>query len=168
MPRTSDHSLRWTSWLGFALRLGAAAVWIVAGAAKIPQMGSFQILVQRYGILPDVLAGPFAFILPFLEIGIGLYLAAGFLVRGAALAGTLLFAVFLTAQISAWARGLQLDCGCFGAIVQSSVGPLTIIRDFCLGIPTFVMLAVPARRLSIDKRLFGAPDGFDISRAVRR
>ena len=155
MRRTADRSPRWIQWLGFALRIGAAAVWIIAGAAKIPQMGSFQILVERYGILPDVLAGPFAFILPFLEIGIGLYLAAGFLVRGTALVGTLLFAAFLTAQASAWARGIQLDCGCFGAILQASVGPLTIFRDFCLGIPTFVMLAFPSRKLSLDGRLFG-------------
>lgn len=167
MQQTASPDRRWLPWLGFALRIGAAAVWIVAGAAKIPQMGSFEILVQRYGILPDVLAGPFAFILPFLEIGIGLYLAAGFLVRGAALVGTLLFAAFLIAQISAWARGIQLDCGCFGAVLQSQVGPLTILRDFCLGIPTFLMLAFPSRRLSLDKRLFDAVDPFTTSRAVR-
>jgi uncharacterized membrane protein YphA (DoxX/SURF4 family) len=167
MRRAKNPSPRWIPWLGVALRIGAAAVWIVAGAAKIPQMGSFRILVQRYGILPDVLAGPFAFILPFLEIGIGLYLAAGFLVRGAALAGTLLFAAFLTAQVSAWARGIQLDCGCFGAVLQATVGPLTIFLDFCLGIPTFVMLAFPSRTFSLDKRLFDAPDKFDDTRAVR-
>ncbi len=132
-----------------------------------PQIGSFQILVQRYGILPDALAGPFAFVLPFLEIGIGLYLAAGLLVRGAALVGTLLFAAFLIAQASAWARGIALDCGCFGSLLQTTVGPLTIIRDFCLGIPTFAMLALPARKLSLDRRLFDAPDAFGASGAVR-
>ena len=163
----ADPDPHWLPWLGFALRLAAAAVWIVSGAAKIPQIGTFQILVQRYGILPDVLAGPFAFILPFLEIGIGLYLAAGLLVRGVALAGTLLFVAFLTAQVSAWARGIALDCGCFGSLLQATVGPLTIVRDFCLGIPTFVMLAFPARRLSLDKRLFDAPDSFRGSRLVR-
>jgi uncharacterized membrane protein YphA (DoxX/SURF4 family) len=167
MRQTAGHSPRRLPWLGLALRLGAAAVWIVAGAAKIPQIRDFQIVVQRYGILPDALAGPFAFILPFLEIGIGAYLAAGLLVRGTALAGTLLFAVFLAAQASAWARSIPLDCGCFGSILQSTVGPLTILRDFCLGIPTFVMLFLPSRKLSLDKRLFDAPDGFDAPRAVR-
>jgi uncharacterized membrane protein YphA (DoxX/SURF4 family) len=156
------------AWLGFAVRIGASAVWIAAGAAKIPRIESFQVLVQRYGMLPDALAGPFGFILPFLEIGIGLYLAAGFLIRGTALAGTILFAMFLTAQISAFARGLQLDCGCFGAVLQATVGPLTILRDFCLGLPTFLMLAFPARTLSLDKRLFGAVDRFKSKNAARR
>ena len=124
-------------------------------------MDVFRTLVERYGILPHVLAAPFALVLPFLEIGLGLYLAAGLFVRGTAVVGTILFAVFLAAQAQAWARGLSLDCGCFGTAVQSTVGPLTILRDFALGIPTFLMLVFPARRLSLDKRLFGAGDAFD-------
>jgi uncharacterized membrane protein YphA (DoxX/SURF4 family) len=144
------------SWIGFGVRLGAAAVWIVAGAAKIPHMQAFHVLVQRYGMLPDVLSGPFSYILPFLEVAIGLYLAVGLFVRGTAFAGTLLFAVFLVAQASAWLRGISLDCGCFGTIAETTVGPLTMLRDFGLGIPTFLMLIFPARSLSLDQRLFGA------------
>jgi len=146
--------------LGLAIRLAAAAVWIAAGAAKIPQLDSFRDLVARYGVLPPGLAAPFAYVLPFFEIGLGLYLAAGLFVRGSALAGSLLLFVFLAAQGQAWARGLVLDCGCFGTAVQSTVGPLTILRDVGLGIPTFLMLAFPARAVSLDRRLFGAEDRF--------
>ena len=148
------------SWLGFALRLAAALVWILAGAAKIPTILSFAVIVQRYAILPTFLAVPFAYGLPFFEIGLGVYLAAGLFVRGTAFIGTLLFAVFLTAQISAVIRGIALDCGCFGTVVQSTVGPLTIIRDFCLGIPTYLMLAFPSRKLSVDSIWFGQLDRF--------
>src|SRR5271157_2922803 len=156
MPRGSNGA----AWLGFALRLAAAGVWLASGASKIPDIRTFQVLVQRYGILPNILAGPFAYILPFFELAIGLYLASGLFVRGTALVGTLLFAVFLAAQVSAWARGINLDCGCFGSLVQTTVGPLTILRDFSLGIPTFLMLAFPARTLSLDHRLFGARNMF--------
>jgi len=148
------------SWVGFSIRLIAAAVWIVAGAVKIPQIQTFEVLVQRYGILPIWLSGPFVYVLPFLELAIGAYLAAGLFVRGTSLIGTLLFAAFLTAQASAWLRGISLDCGCFGTAFQTAVGPLTILRDFGLGIPTFLMLAFPARALSLDHRLFGAVDLF--------
>ena len=152
-------------WLGLAIRLGAAFVWIFAGATKIPQIETFHALVERYGILPHFLAAPFSYVVPFLEIGLGLYLAAGLFVRGTALAGTLLFAVFLTAQVSALARGIALDCGCFGAALQSRVGPFTILRDLALGVPTFLMLALPSRRLSLDSRLFGAADAFGAGHA---
>ena len=148
------------SWVGVAIRLIAAAVWIIAGAVKIPQIQAFEVLVQRYGILPVWLAGPFAYVLPFLELAIGVYLAAGLFVRGASFVGTLLFAAFLIAQASAWLRGISLDCGCFGTAFQTAVGPLTILRDFGLGVPTFLMLAFPARALSLDRRLFGAADLF--------
>ena len=150
------------SWIGLGIRLLAAAIWIIAGAVKIPQIQTFEVLVQRYGILPVWLSGPFAYALPFLELAIGAYLAAGLFVRGTSLVGTLLFAAFLTAQASAWLRGISLDCGCFGSVLQTTVGPLTILRDFGLGIPTFLMLAFPARALSLDRRLFGATDLFGV------
>jgi len=156
MPRSREL----LSWAGLVVRVAAAGVWLFAGAAKIPQIGDFPALVERYGILPHVLAVPFAYLLPFLEIGVGLYLLLGLFVRGTALVGTLLFAAFLTAQAQAWARGIPLDCGCFGAAVRSTVGPLTLLRDFGLGIPTFAMVALPARRYSLDTRLFGAEDRF--------
>jgi uncharacterized membrane protein YphA (DoxX/SURF4 family) len=164
MPQESRTAAR----IGFAIRLAAAAVWIIAGAVKIPQIQTFQVLVQRYGMLPDTLAGPFASILPFFELALGLYLAVGLFVRGTAFVGTVLFAVFLTAQASAWSRGISLDCGCFGTVLQATVGPLTMLRDFGLGIPTFLMLAFPARAVSLDRRLFGAKDLFGGSHAFRQ
>jgi uncharacterized membrane protein YphA (DoxX/SURF4 family) len=148
------------SLLGLAIRIAAAAVWIGAGIAKIPEIEGFRDLVGRYGVLPPALAAPFAYVLPFFEIGLGLYLAAGLFVRGSALVGSLLLAIFLAAQAQAWARGITLDCGCFGTAVQSTVGPLTVLRDVGLGIPTFLMLAFPARRLSLDRQLFGAENRF--------
>lgn len=149
-----------TPWLGFGLRLLGAAIWIVAGASKLPDLGGFAAQVDRYQLLPHFLGSLVASILPFFEILLGLYLAAGLFVRASALAGTILFVVFLAAQIQALIRGLTLDCGCFGALSTSTVSPWTILRDMALGIPTFLMLALPARRLSLDSRLFGAVDAF--------
>jgi uncharacterized membrane protein YphA (DoxX/SURF4 family) len=155
-------------WLGLAIRLAAAAVWIVAGAAKVPDLEGFRTLVERYGILPHALAAPFAFVLPFAEIALGLYLAAGLFVRGAAAAGTVLFAVFLAAEAHAMAAGLVLDCGCFGTALPTRVGPLTLLRDAALAVPTILMLAWPSRRLSLDRRLFGAADAFGGAHRVAR
>ncbi len=148
------------AWLGLAMRLAAAAIWLVAGIAKLPAIESFRIEVERYLILPNALSIPFAYVLPFFEIGLGLYLAVGLFVRGSGFVGTLLMAVFIAAQIQAWARGLSIDCGCFGSLAQSRVGLATVARDFALGIPTFIMLARPARLLSLDKLLFHREDGF--------
>ena len=138
----------------------AAAVWILGGATTAPDLGAFAVQVDKYQVLPAFLVVPFAYILPFFEIFLGLYLATGLFVRASALVGTVLFVVFAGAQVQALIRGLVLDCGCFGSVGQAPVGPWTILRDVILGIPTFVMLALPGRRLSLDSRLFGAADSF--------
>jgi len=166
MPRAHSAPIRgepaggFLPWLGFAVRLLAAAVWIFAGATKVTDLGAFAAQVDRYELLSGFLVVPLAYILPFFEIFLGLYLAAGLFVRASALAGTILFAVFLAAQTQALIRGLTLDCGCFGTLTQAPLGPWTILRDIALGVPTFLMLGLPARRVSLDSRLFDAPDGF--------
>ncbi|MGA2613345.1 MAG: MauE/DoxX family redox-associated membrane protein [Spirochaetia bacterium] len=147
-------------WLGFCIRMAGAAIWIFAGASKLPDLAGFAAQVDKYELLPHFLGSLAASILPFFEIFLGLYLAAGLFVRASALAGTILFVVFLAAQIQALIRGLTLDCGCFGALSKSTVSPWTLLRDLALGVPTFLMLALPARRLSLDSRLFGASDRF--------
>lgn len=152
MPRSA------LPWLGLAIRLVAAAIWLVAGAAKLPELETFRQQVLRYDVLPGALVTPFAYALPFVEVGLGLYLALGLFVRATAGATTLLMLVFISAQAQAWARGLILDCGCFGAISREPVGLASVLRDAALGIPGLVLLLWPARRWSLDRRLLGRDD----------
>jgi hypothetical protein len=65
-------------------------------------------------MLPDGVVGPVAAALPWIEIAVGAMLLLGFMVRGAAVGATLLSAGFLIAMGQAKARGLPIDCGCFG------------------------------------------------------
>jgi uncharacterized membrane protein YphA (DoxX/SURF4 family) len=147
-------------WIGVAVRLAAAAVWIVAGAAKAVDLQHFHAQVDQYRLLPHALEAPFAYALPFVELLVGLYLAVGLLTRAAAAAGCVLMVLFLVAQGQAWARGLSLDCGCFGTLARERVGFVSILRDIGLGLPSLVMFLRPARALSLDARLFALPDAF--------
>jgi uncharacterized membrane protein YphA (DoxX/SURF4 family) len=147
-------------WLGLAVRLVAAGIWLVAGVAKLADLGGFRTQVGAYDLLPSGLVEPFAYALPFVEVGIGIYLVLGLLVREAAGLATFLTAIFIAAQAQAWARGLTLDCGCFGSLSHEQVGPLTILRDVGLGLPSLLMLLWPARWLSLDARLLRRPDSF--------
>jgi hypothetical protein len=60
----------------------------------------------------------------------------------------------------AWARGLSLDCGCFGSLGPERVGPGAILRDAALGLPSLALALWPARLLSVDRRWLGSPDRF--------
>lgn len=149
--------------LGLVIRLAAAAIWLVAGIAKLFELEHFRSQVAAYKLLPHALVTPFAYGLPFLETFVGLYLLLGLLVVPAAILSCLLMTAFLIAQSQAWARGLSLDCGCFGTLGQQRVGFWSIARDAVLGVPGLVLALRPARYISLDQRFLGLPDAFAAS-----
>jgi uncharacterized membrane protein YphA (DoxX/SURF4 family) len=148
-------------WIGLAVRLIAAAIWLVAGIAKVADLTAFKQEVAAYDVVPS-LAEPIAYGLPFVEIGLGVYLALGLLVRPAAALSFALMLLFIGVQAQAWARGLSIECGCFGGLSKETVGAGTILRDILLTIPSLVLLVKPARHLSLDARLLGRPDEFAV------
>jgi uncharacterized membrane protein YphA (DoxX/SURF4 family) len=149
--------------VGLAIRLTAATIWCVAGAAKLDELDRFQAQVAAYKLLPRAVDAPFAYTLPFVELGLGLYLAVGLLIRPAALVGCALMIMFVVAQAQAWARGLSLDCGCFGSLAHEQVGPASVLRDAALGLPSLALAVWPARLVSLDRRVFGLPDRFRLA-----
>jgi uncharacterized membrane protein YphA (DoxX/SURF4 family) len=149
-------------WLGLVIRLVEAGIWLVAGIAKVLDIEHFRTQVGAYDVLPHALVAPFAYALPFVEIGLGLYLAVGLLIRPAAIFACVLMILFIVAEAQAWYRGLVLDCGCFGTIALQRVGLGTIVRDVGLGLPSLAMAIWPARKLSLDSYWLGRPDRFAI------
>ena len=147
--------------VGFAIRLTAGAIWLVAGVAKIADLEQFRVQVEAYRVVPGALEAAFAYALPFVEVGIGLYLVVGLLVRGTAAVSCVLMALFVVAMVQARVRGLVLDCGCFGPLARQPISWWAIARDGALGLPGLVMLLLPARWLSLDARLLGRRDPWD-------
>jgi len=154
------RDLRPLAALGLVIRIVAAGIWIAAGAAKVGELQHFHAQVDQYKLLPHALEAPFAYALPFVELLVGLYLLVGLLTRVAGMIACVLMVLFLIAQIQAWARGLSLDCGCFGGIAQEKVGLGSVLRDVALGLPSLVMAIRPARALSLDSFFLGIPDRF--------
>jgi len=140
-------------WAGLATRLAAAGIWLAAGIAKVADLEQFRTHVHAFALLPGALEAPFAYALPFVEVALGLYLAVGLLIRPAALFGCFLMVVFVAAMAQALARGLTLDCGCFGSLAQHKIGVWTILRDAALGLPSLALAIRPARLASLDRRL---------------
>jgi uncharacterized membrane protein YphA (DoxX/SURF4 family) len=116
--RRSARSGSWTAiqpWLTTAARLGLAVVLFLAGWAKFTEPPALQKLaVSAYQILPDGMVGAVGIGLPILEMSLAGMLVLGFATRAIAAVGGLLMIIFITGIISAWTRGLSIDCGCFG------------------------------------------------------
>src|SRR4051794_2176450 len=161
---TDDYpSVRWSAvgpWMVTGARLLLGGVFVVAGVLKVPDPAAAVRAVRAYQLLPESLVGPAAFGLPVLEIAIGLALLLGVFVRTAAIASAVLLLVFIGAVGSAWARGLQIDCGCFGNGGQVAAGqtayPLEIVRDAALLLIAVLLARWPASRLALGGRLVAA------------
>jgi uncharacterized membrane protein YphA (DoxX/SURF4 family) len=144
---------RWRDVLGLAARLAAGGIWLAAGIAKALDFDAFHVQLEGYDVLPHAAISWVAYGLPLLEIALGAYLVLGLLVRPAAWLSLGLLVIFIAAQAQAWARGLAIDCGCFGSVDVQRVGAATILRDLLLSVPSVVVLAVGGGRYTLDSLL---------------
>jgi uncharacterized membrane protein YphA (DoxX/SURF4 family) len=85
-----------------------------AGVAKLGDPDAGVRAVRAYEILPEAFVKPFAWGLPFVELALAVLLLLGLATRPAAWASAGLLLLFIVGIAAAWARGLQIDCGCFG------------------------------------------------------
>jgi uncharacterized membrane protein YphA (DoxX/SURF4 family) len=145
-------------WLTFVFRLILGGVLLVAGALKVTDPYSSATSVRAYQILPVDLANLLGFILPFAEVAIGVFLIVGIWVRLNALAGGALMIMFIIAIGQAWARGISLDCGCFGkgGLLDTDELPvwnytLEIARDIVLAAFAIYLYRFPQGKLGFDK-----------------
>ncbi len=143
----------WVGWLTLAARLLLGGVWIAAGATKLPDPAGSVRAVRAYQLLPEAIVPAVGYGLPVLEVGVGILLVLGVAVRFAAILSAVLLLVFVAGVASAWARGLAIDCGCFGgggtvAADQTRYG-VEILRDSALVLVALVLVRWPASRLAL-------------------
>jgi uncharacterized membrane protein YphA (DoxX/SURF4 family) len=106
-PRLSD---RW--WIALRWLLGALMLW--AAVSKLAQPTEFLGSIYAYQLpLPRSSLQLVAVVLPWLELLCGLLLIGNMWSETALLSVTGLFMVFLLATGQAWARRLEISCGCF-------------------------------------------------------
>ncbi|MDB6108996.1 MAG: putative methylamine utilization protein MauE [Pedosphaera sp.] len=123
------------TWINWLLRLVVGGAFVFAGALKIADPAKFAIAVSNYRLVPDDLINLMAVLLPGVEVMAGLFVLAGIWLRAAALVITSLTVVFAVVIGSALARGLNIDCGCFGTLGGKHIGLANLAIDtalFCL------------------------------------
>jgi len=101
------------TWLAFRCILGG--IFVYAGCEKIGNPEAFADGITAYQVLPLRAVPPIALGLPYFEIVAGGLLITGWQRRASALSIMLLSGIFLLAVGQALARGLNIDCGCFGS-----------------------------------------------------
>jgi hypothetical protein len=143
-------------WISTASRVVLGLVWVWAAIAKIVDPRTAVRAVTAYRLLPHALIEPVAYGLPFVELAVAALLLVGVRTRVAGVLSLALLALFVGAMASAWARGLSIDCGCFGGGGASATAgwrsySLEIARDLGLAAPAVWLALRPASHLSLEK-----------------
>lgn len=89
-------------------------VFLVSGVTKVIDVEGTIRSVRAYRLLPEAVVPAMGSALPIVELSLAGLLLAGLLTRLAALLTIAMCAAFFVGVASAWARGLSIECGCFG------------------------------------------------------
>jgi len=150
-------SLASVKWFLLASRLLVGWVWIAAGVIKLPDPAASVRAVRAYDLLPEAIVPTVGHLLPIVEIVAGTCLVLGLLTRGVAAVSALLFVAFVIGIATAWARGLQIECGCFGGggykEGASSEYPWEIARDIGLLLLSLLLIWRPQSPWAADTLL---------------
>ena len=142
-------------WLGLVFRLVVGGVLLVAGYLKAFNPSKAKMAVRAYEALPIPVANILGVALPWIEIGAGLLLILGVAVRQTAIFSGFLMLIFIIAIAQAWARGLSIDCGCFGGGGQVDAKDTKyvqeILRDFGLGLMSLYLFRYPKSRFALER-----------------
>lgn len=146
---------KYQPWIGLIARLILGGTLIAAGYLKFDELDKSQMAVRAYELLPVSLANFLGITLPFFELAIGLLLVLGAATRISAGLSAILMIAFMIGISQAWARGLSIDCGCFGGGGQVAPGEadyLTpLLRDTGLALLALYLVKFPRSRFSLDK-----------------
>jgi uncharacterized membrane protein YphA (DoxX/SURF4 family) len=114
--------------VALVLRLALGVIFIYAAWIKLREPWAlFAMAIDSYGLLPLKYVELVARTLPWFELLIGILLIAGIFLRTASVATSLLLAVFFGLMVRAYAKGMQINCGCFGP--GEVISWKTLLRD---------------------------------------
>jgi uncharacterized membrane protein YphA (DoxX/SURF4 family)/peroxiredoxin len=129
-------------------RLGLAAVFFVAGVAKLVDRPGTRQALADFDV-PPRLASPLLPLLPAAELAAATALVFPTTARWGAAGSLLLLALFVVGLTRVLRRGEAPDCHCFGQLHSKPASWVTVARNFALALPAaYVALAGPGPSLA--------------------
>lgn len=130
-----------------AVRVFLAAVFAVAGVAKLRDLDGSRAAMRDFGV-PGRLAGVAGVVLPAVELAVAAALVFTPTARWAAVAALLLLLAFVAGIANALRHGESPDCHCFGQLHSEPAGPATLARNAVLAaLAIFVVAEAPGAAL---------------------
>jgi len=129
----------------FIFRLLVGGIFIWTGLLKIFDPLGFARDISNYRVFPDWAALLIALILPWVELISGILLISGFFRQAAACLAALMLAGFLVLIVITMIRGIDISCGCFGALGRKVDFRLLLTDSILLFFALNLLLPFPAR-----------------------
>jgi len=118
-----------------AAQITAGSIFLASALPKIADLSAFAGSVHNFHLepfLPMAATNLLAMTIPWVELVAGLALVAGVRPRAGAFVYVALLAVFTVGVITAMARGLSFDCGCFGKAGAGPIGALKLAENLSM------------------------------------
>ena len=131
----------------WVLRLAVAGLFTYAGLIKALDTQQFAFDVHHYELTSWTVSVLVAVYLPWLEIFTGVALFVRRFYAGAVLIAAALGLTFLAAITSAWWRGLDITCGCFGRAENQTNFPRHIALNLAILMAASLLASLEARRV---------------------
>lgn len=106
-------------YLQFFLRLIIGGMFIYVAYNKLINPEEFAKAIKNYDMLPLQVINVMAIILPYIELFAGIFLILGIYKKGSSAIIAVSLFIFIVALTTAYARGLNIDCGCgFSSLIE--------------------------------------------------
>jgi len=134
------------------IRVIIGAVFIYASVNKLFNPADFAKAILRYDMAPLFIINFMAITIPWIEFAIGIFLIFGIMKKPVSLMGALSLVLFIFALISAYARGLDISCGCFSLEETATKGDILqrIIEDFFMLAGISIIYKFPGTKKELD------------------
>jgi uncharacterized membrane protein YphA (DoxX/SURF4 family) len=110
------------------LRVALGAIFVYAAWTKLRDPWQlFAMSIDSYRILPLRAVEMAAHVIPWVELAVGLLLIAGLWLRVSGSIVSLLLLTFFALMLRAYAKGMEINCGCFGP--GEMISWKTLLRD---------------------------------------
>jgi uncharacterized membrane protein YphA (DoxX/SURF4 family) len=120
-------------------QVGIGLVFLAAALGKISDPTAFAKQIHYFRLVPMGFENTVAIMLPWIELVAALSLLMRAHPRSGALVTAGLMALFVAVVAAALARGLDIECGCFGTSDASRVGATKLLEN--VGLLTLAAIA---------------------------
>ena len=117
---------------GRTIRVCQILIGLLFAAAALAKMGDLRAFaeeVHNFRMMPVAVENLVAMTLPWVELVAGLALLLGVRARSGGMVAAALMATFTLAVLIAMARGLNIECGCFGTADGTRVGMVKFLEN---------------------------------------